>query len=150
MKHSSGPRKTATLSESIHQRLNSYALAAGAAGVSLLSLAQPSEAKIVYTPAHLVFGIIGNYGLDLNHDGITDFTLQNRTYCTWSFCGATLLVSRSGNNRVEGLTRFAYALTAGSPIGPKRPFNGLIMASFLPGGVGFTAIGTTSQTVTLD
>jgi len=59
------------LSKSLHQRLNSYALAASAAGVSLLgltslteiavptaavaslfSLAESAEAKIAYTPAH--------------------------------------------------------------------------------------------------
>jgi hypothetical protein len=49
MKRSSGPRKTANFSRSIHQQLNMYALAAGAAGVGVLALAQPAEAKIVYT-----------------------------------------------------------------------------------------------------
>jgi hypothetical protein len=52
MKASPLPRKTANLSESIHQQLSMYALAAGAAGVGMLALAQSSEAKIVYTPAH--------------------------------------------------------------------------------------------------
>jgi hypothetical protein len=56
MKHSSGPRKTANLSESVHQQLNMYGVAAGAAGVGMLALAQPSEAKIVYTPANVQFG----------------------------------------------------------------------------------------------
>ncbi len=37
------------LSPSVHQRLNTYAFAAGAAGVSLLALAPPAAAKIVYT-----------------------------------------------------------------------------------------------------
>jgi hypothetical protein len=41
-------------SESFLSQLNSYALAAGAAGLSLLALAQASEAKIVYTKAHEV------------------------------------------------------------------------------------------------
>ena len=45
-------RKTAKLSESIHQQLSMYALAASAAGVGML--AQPAEAKIVYTPVHHV------------------------------------------------------------------------------------------------
>jgi hypothetical protein len=47
MKRSSGPRKTANLSESVHQHLNMYAIAAGAAGVGMLALAPRSEAKIV-------------------------------------------------------------------------------------------------------
>jgi len=45
-------RKRGTLSSSLEHRLNSYALAASAAGVSFLALAQPAEAKIVYTPEH--------------------------------------------------------------------------------------------------
>jgi hypothetical protein len=53
MKRSSGPRKTASdLSESVHQQINMYAIAAAAAGVGVLAFAQPSEAKIVYPPAH--------------------------------------------------------------------------------------------------
>ena len=50
------PRKPASLSLSVHHRLNMYALAASAAGVSLLALAPPSEAEIVYTKAHVVLG----------------------------------------------------------------------------------------------
>ena len=44
------------LSDSLHHRLNAYALAAGAAGVSLLALAGPAQARIVYTPGHVTFG----------------------------------------------------------------------------------------------
>jgi hypothetical protein len=50
-----------------------YAFAASAAGVSLLALAQPSEARIVYKSTNI--DITGRYHLDLNHDGITDVTL---------------------------------------------------------------------------
>ena len=78
MKRSPRSRKPANLSESIHQQLNMYALAAGAAGVSVLALAQPSEAEIKYTPTHVVIGKggVSIYNLDLNHDGITDFTIH--------------------------------------------------------------------------
>jgi hypothetical protein len=45
MTRSSRPRETAfNLSGSVHQQLSAYALAASAAGVGLLALAQPSEA----------------------------------------------------------------------------------------------------------
>ncbi len=37
----------------------------------MLALAQPAEAKIIYTPAHVVIG--RPFALDLNHDGIVDF-----------------------------------------------------------------------------
>ena len=74
MKRSSGPRKTANLSESTNRQLNKYALAAGAAGVGLLALVPPTEAKIIYTPAHIHIKVNGGLvELDLNHDGINDF-----------------------------------------------------------------------------
>lgn len=76
MKRSSGPRKTAKLSESVHQQLNMYALAASAAGVSLLALAQPADGKIVYTHADVILENPASFALDLNHDGIVDFYLD--------------------------------------------------------------------------
>ncbi len=50
MKRSSGPRKTAKLSESPHKQLNMYALTASAAGLRVLAQAQSADARIVYTP----------------------------------------------------------------------------------------------------
>ncbi|HWY56898.1 MAG TPA: hypothetical protein VNZ03_20695 [Terriglobales bacterium] len=73
MKRSS--RKIASLSERVQQQLNMYALAADAVGVGALALAQPAEAKIVYTPAHVILQDNQPFSLDLNHDGIVDFYL---------------------------------------------------------------------------
>ena len=73
MKRSSQPRATAELSGSLHERLNMYALAAGAAGVSLLALVPTAEGKIVYTPANVK--LHGPFPLDLNHDGTVDFLI---------------------------------------------------------------------------
>ena len=69
------PRKPVVLSESAERRLGTYALAAGAAGVTILALALPAEARIVYTATHvkLVQGI--PFPIDLNKDGIVDFFL---------------------------------------------------------------------------
>ena len=47
MKHSLGFPNASSFSKSIQQQLNGYALAAGAAGVAMLALAQPGAAKIV-------------------------------------------------------------------------------------------------------
>jgi hypothetical protein len=47
-------RAPSQLSESLHQRLNAYALAASAAGVGILALVPHAEAKIVYTPTYVV------------------------------------------------------------------------------------------------
>jgi len=58
-------------SDSVHHQLNMYALAASAAGVGVLALAQPAEARIIYTPANTP--IVNGTPLDLNHDHKADF-----------------------------------------------------------------------------
>ena len=70
------------LFESLLHQLNQYALTATAAGVASLALAQPADAKIVYTPAHIKIPrpprFIGvSVPLDINHDGIDDFNINN-------------------------------------------------------------------------
>jgi hypothetical protein len=132
MKRSSQPRKTASLSESVHQQLSMYALASGAAGVGLLALAQPAEAKIVYTPANVAIGYGGvqTYHLDLNHDGIADFSIAAtvRGYA----CGnrGTLIFglfakAAAGNGAIpKGKVPLDAALLAGASIGPAQHFFG--------------------------
>lgn len=71
-------KQPAMLSGSLQRNLSLYALAAGAAGVQLLALAQPSEAEVVYTSAHVLIGRDQSFVIDLNHDGISDFTIHNR------------------------------------------------------------------------
>jgi hypothetical protein len=65
--------KPTKLSESLQRHLNAYSLAATAAGVGVLALTPAAEAKIVYTPIELY--LEGRYPLDLNNDGIADFSL---------------------------------------------------------------------------
>jgi hypothetical protein len=76
MKRAPRPRRTANLSESIHHQLNMYAIAASAAGVGVLALAQNAEAKIIYTATHQTIKPNQPYDLDLNRDGVTDFLLS--------------------------------------------------------------------------
>lgn len=88
---SSRPRKTASIPESLHQQLRMYALAANAAGVGALALAQPSEAKIVYTPTKVVLQNTKPFALDLNHDGNVDFYLvQHRQFLGRSHSASNL------------------------------------------------------------
>jgi hypothetical protein len=47
-------RTPAELPESLSHRLSSYALAASAAGVSLVSFSQPANAKVIYTKTNVV------------------------------------------------------------------------------------------------
>jgi hypothetical protein len=73
------PRTPSNLSDVVHQRLNSYAMAASAAAVGVLVLTPRCEAKIVYTSVHEVIprGRPGLLLLDLNHDGTADFKFEN-------------------------------------------------------------------------
>src|SRR5271155_5870254 len=78
MKKSPHPRIYLKLSESAVHQLNQYALGAAAAGVGILALAHPAEAKIIYTRADTSIPVNGGLiELDLNHDGINDFQFSN-------------------------------------------------------------------------
>ena len=119
MRNSPGRSHTPVrLSASLNQQLNMYALAASAAGVSLLALAEPAEAKIVYTKVHQDISPNGIYGLDLNHDGTMDFVI--RIHSTLS--GYPLSAMEAYGNAVEGSGHFALPLSKGAPIGPSQSF----------------------------
>jgi hypothetical protein len=125
-------RKYANLPESVHQQLNLYALSATAAGVGMLALAPSAEAKIIYTPANVHIGINQRYNLDLNHDGIADFTIED------SFRGngkcttfAEIKEKASGVNGVVVVLQhglFAAALSQGAKIGGSQNFKGSFRA----------------------
>jgi hypothetical protein len=122
MKHPA--RAPSKLSDSVSNHLHMYALAAGAAGVGMLALTLPAEAKIVYTPARVSISQNSNIPLDLNHDRISDFSFSN-FYAGWtnSGVGALLLKGAQGNG-FWASTNSAAALPAGVSIGPKGPFRG--------------------------
>jgi len=122
-------QRPSKLSDSVHHQLSMYALAASAAGVGMLALAQPAEAKIVYTKAHLVIPAHGGYSLDLNHDGTADFSFANFLILS-DTQGGFVYVAGAGNcgrssaNMALGPRSGAYALAAGVRIGPKaHPFD---------------------------
>jgi hypothetical protein len=82
-----------------------------------------------------VIGTNEHYHLDLNHDGIADFTLVN------SFSYSYLVsVEDLGSNGVAGIrhTGYAYALPAGANVGPALPFSGALMALYDPNGQSLT------------
>jgi hypothetical protein len=125
MQRSTGPRKTAKLSESTQQRLNMYALVAGAAGVGMLAMAQPAAAKIVYTPANIQLGH-GIISIDLNHDGIADFELYGAA--STDSCSAQWLSARPrhGQNAIVGYVghfSYASALRPGARVGKAQKFS---------------------------
>jgi hypothetical protein len=125
-------RKPAHLPELLHRQLNTYALAASAAGVGMLALTQPAEARIVYTRVHHVIRLGDTYKPDLANNKKTDFTLSNYVvrYCSASgaFCYIFGQKPAFGNSAVghsnsEGV-EYDSALKAGSQIGPGARFEG--------------------------
>jgi hypothetical protein len=121
------PRSQFSFSEPLQQRLNAYALAASAAGMGVLALGKPAEAKIVYTPAHKTINVGQKIALDLNHDGKTDFNFQESFFTTTSvgeFHSIVLAAfpAHKGND-VWGMGNRASALAAGVRVGAKGRFS---------------------------
>jgi len=129
MKHS--PRTPFRLSDSLNHHLNMYVMAASAAGVGMLALTPPAEAKIVYTPAHVVLKKDTNIvrSIDLNHDGVKDFILIHSHAASFNFSRSGLFVEgKIASNHVMGVNHggagyFASALVAGAKIGPSARFS---------------------------
>jgi hypothetical protein len=129
MERSKPPSRTpAKLSSPLHELASTYALAAGAAGVSLLALATPLEAEVVYTPANATVGRDGTYSLDVNNDGIVDYMLAEHANKDGSFGTFQVLSVRAAiANQVACPSTFcisgdsyAIALRKGSTIGSKQ------------------------------
>lgn len=137
-------RKPSAVSESIQAKLNMYALAASAAGVSALALAPAAQAEIVYTPAKQVISKNGVYNLDLNGDGTVDFLIQQWNFGLWA-SDNQLLADAAVGNGVLGNERGAAALSSGASIGPKQNFvaggyngqNMLSVTHFTTGGTSY-------------
>ncbi len=112
-----------SLNSDLEHGLGSYALAASAAGVSLLALAQPAEAKIVYKKAHIIISPYQqhSYALDLNHDGKTDFVVKSTFQSTTNMSAGTQRMIASGANG-NGVQSYAAALKAGKQVGPQDNF----------------------------
>jgi hypothetical protein len=95
---------------------------AATAVLAVLVTTQASEAKIKYTRAHVVISINNYYDLDLNHDGVADFTIKNggnygryRLYA--SAAAGNGVVGSIGSNGAQ-----AAALIRGEQIGPGQMF----------------------------
>jgi len=115
-------RQPSNLSESLHRQLNSYALAASAAGVSILALVQPCAAKIVYTKAHRYINGWPYVTIDFNHDGTKDFIFKRYSsmrYTSWLDIEA---VGKIGKNHIWGSRGSASALPSNFQVGSNSHF----------------------------
>jgi hypothetical protein len=125
MKMSSMPCKA--ISESVRQSFNRYALAAILAGAGLLASARPAEAKVVYTPVNVTLSGNGSFKLNLNHDGINDFTIRAVSQITacgnrGGLIGSVTGTPTTGNGIVVSHLDFAALMPSGSQIDSSAGF----------------------------
>ena len=122
-----GPR---SLPSSLNQKLNAYTLSASAAGVALLSIAQPARAEIVYTATNVQFNI-GVANIDFNHDGVDDIRITASSFAYHSRRGSVIARTPKTGAAV-GHAQAVSALSSGFVIGPTAHFgaNNGIMAKY--------------------
>lgn len=92
--------------------------------MSIIALAQPADAEVVYKPAHVTLTYTHSYSLDLNGDGVADFVLRDGLFGfdTGFVIKLNILAQVAGNVAMayttdDGLD-FASALKSGAQIGP--------------------------------
>ncbi len=116
------------------------------------ALALPAKAEIVYTQVNVSIPVGGSYNLDLNGDGVTDFTLKSKLiqgYCqsgdeyVWSLS----IVPASGNDVVTASEQigpdYASALLYGVLVGDNQNLypSGAILAELSWGSCGTGTMG---------
>ncbi len=93
----------------------------------MLAATQAAEAKIIYTPTHKVISFNHAVGLDLNHDGKTDFTFHETFITTTSVdedhSVILSVLPAHQKNEIWGKSRHASALRGGVQVGPKGKFS---------------------------
>jgi len=113
------------LSESLHRRLSAYALAASAAGVGVLALAQPADARIIYRPDKIEVAQPSCVFLNPAEEAtapfcfVADFTAP--TSSLWGDRVTAGLVTSKAGFVIAG-HRSAAALKRGAVVGPKDQF----------------------------
>ncbi len=116
-------RSKTALNLRLNNRLIAYAAAAGGATLSMLAAAAPSEAEVIYTPANVTIGPGGSYSLDLNNDGVTDFTLHRGLCGQHGSCFYAQIDVPGNGIRPTGILSYAAPMPRGASIGPGQPFN---------------------------
>jgi hypothetical protein len=122
--------KTSSGLESVQEHLIRLTIAATLA-VSWFALARPAEAKIVYTPTNITIGSNSTYNLDINGDGIIDFTIAASVQ-VGGVCGSeggniryyTTSVDETPASGNSAMDSPPGALTSGEQIGPSQTFYG--------------------------
>jgi hypothetical protein len=111
-----------------------YALAASAAGVSVLASARPAQGKVIYTPTHHVIRLGSKYDLDLNHDGKKDFTIYDFSCALTSRCvtaGGALGIQSVGSGHYNFVSAGQVGHGGGGNVGSAIAFH---KGAPIPGG----------------
>lgn len=129
-------RSIVSFDAKLEKALAAYITAAGAAGVGMLTLAQSAEGKVVYTPTNVNIAPQGTIPIDLNHDGIVDFSVV--LFLGYGGMAHRLNVSpQVAGNAIRSNSGAAAAGFLGVPVGPGEKFGtnsmfdyGVFMAFF--------------------
>lgn len=129
-------RAKTSVSSKIDKHLFGYAAAATAAGVGLLG--PSAQAKVVYTPVNADLTYNHGVNLDLNNDGIADFTLEltfgpGRRLPEGAFASGLTIYPAQAGNAIVGIVSSkgvdcAAALPAGAKIGSGLGFKAQYLA----------------------
>jgi hypothetical protein len=116
------------LSKTVDHNLTLYSTAAMAAGVSMLALAQPAEAKVVVTQKHISIPIGQPVSIDLNQDGIADFQfnlMSSDADCSpeYDFTLKPLTGGAVVGSPIRSYAPYASTLRQGAKIGPSAHFS---------------------------
>jgi len=108
--------QTCRFTDLLDNRLLAYMAAAGAAGVGVLAVAQPANAKVVYTPANRAISFDGMH-IDINNDGIPDYGFHSYGLGN---VGSGVIFPIKFNKMMN----FAEPLASGVSVGPSGNFRG--------------------------
>ena len=115
-------RASKAASQSFNTRLDRYVLAASAAGVGWLAMAQPADAEILYTHVNQTIPFDTTYNLDLNNDGIVDFQIKNHEEGNLGLKADLFMLPVAKDNRAAGEKFAPSVLPGGVTIGSDTAF----------------------------
>ena len=129
-------RPQSLINSNLDKQLIAYVAAASAACIGSLAVTPSAEAKVVYTATNVI--LTTPIAIDLNHDGITDFSIG---FAGYQHDLLLAVAPQVAGNAVRGNGSAACGFF-GVPVGPGEKFatnsyfgNGVRMASFYAYGI---------------
>jgi hypothetical protein len=124
------------IDSALEKKLLGYAAMAAASGVAVLALSHNSEAKIIYTATHQKIPLNTPFYLDVNGDGVADFSFLANTFLGGAVRRETYTFNSDANMEV-------FAVAKSNELwgkiefqnGVERQFGDVPVVSALPAGV---------------